>query len=159
MRRIKFFGLLVVLVSMLISGCSPKAVPATQSKTEEAATPKIAQSKEGWELEWDKLLAAAKKEGKVVVYSGLVSESHRVLSQTFKEKFGITAEFVAGTPSETARKVISERQGGIYLGDVHLGGTVIVLVMIAPTGAFDSLDEALILPEVKDPKAWMDRGR
>lgn len=131
------------------------SAPPAQTTSDSDSGQKAA-GKQAWDLEWDKMVAAAKKENKVVIYASSIElEAINSVSKAFKEKFGITPEFVIGTPSETARKIIAERQAGLYMPDVHIGGTVMVFTMLAPAGSFQRMDEALILPEVKGPQFWL----
>lgn len=157
-RQILIISLFLII--LIVVACSAKTT--TSSFTTPAQTPPESDTgqkvsgKPAWELEWDKTVSAAKKEGKVVIYASSIEvEALNSVSKTFKEKFGITPEFVIGTPSETARKILTERQAGLYQPDVHIGGTVMVFTMLAPAGAFNRMDEALTLPEVKDPKFWL----
>ncbi|MFH1122218.1 MAG: hypothetical protein V1758_01005 [Pseudomonadota bacterium] len=112
----------------------------------------------GWEADWEKSLAAAKKEGKVNIY-GVVSNSVRTsLSKSFAQKYGIQLEFVIGRGSELVEKVSSERRAGIFLADLYLGGATTPTTTFKPKGFLDPLKPLLILPEVTDPKVWYGGG-
>ena len=109
-----------------------------------------------WESEWAKIVAAGKQEGKVVLYGGY-NPIYRDYSRTFEKKFpGIKVEFVPGGGSQHAVRILAERRAGKYLADVVMGGAT--TFQNYPDGTFDPLLPHLILPEVKDPSAWLGGG-
>src|SRR5688572_22604323 len=71
---------------------------------------------------WDKLVAEAKKEGKVVIIAPPDPEVRQNIPKAFKEKYGITVEYLGGRSSDTAARLRSERQAGVYTVDVALSG-------------------------------------
>lgn len=153
-------NLLWVLMPLLLvygvacaSGATPTPAtggqPAVKS-TSPAAAPSVA----AWEAEWNKTLAAAKTEGTVVIYSIQNSATRETLRKTFKDKYGIDLEFVAGTGTELVARASSERKAGLYLADVVMGGPSSSLGF-KDLGALDPMEASFILPEVKDPKAWL----
>ncbi len=106
--------------------------------------------------EWDKLIAAAKKEGTVNLYATAIQPAIGPLSAAFKAKYGIKLEFVGGRPAEIATKLHTERRAGLYLADVgHLGETTSTMD-VKPTGATQPLTNLLIAPEVKNPRNWLN---
>jgi len=69
--------------------------------------------------EWNKVIAAAKSEGKVVFYSGLVgSPSTAAIARAFEKKYGITAEFLDLRISEIRERMRAEQIAGRVIGDV-----------------------------------------
>jgi hypothetical protein len=76
----------------------------------------------GWQQTWEETLAAAKKEGKVTVSGPPSQELRRALPAAFKERFGITLEYLGGRSSETATKLRVERQAGVHTVDVMIAG-------------------------------------
>jgi ABC-type Fe3+ transport system substrate-binding protein len=117
-----------------------------------AYSPAIVAS-ESWEQEWDRVKMEAKKEGTVVM-AGNVGPQLRVLREAIKDKFEITPEFITGRGSEVVAKMIREQDAGLYLIDVIFSTTNSVINRLKPQGRVDRIDTGLILPEVKDPKAW-----
>lgn len=147
----------LALVLLLFVSCAPAAPAAPAAAPQQpgvspapAAVPAVAP----WQKEWDKVMEAAKKEGKVVVYSTGGSETRAVLSKGLKEKFGLTAEFVTAPGSAMAEKILTERRAGLYMADIYIGGGTTVVNQLRPAGVFDSFEPALILPEVTNPKLW-----
>ena len=69
--------------------------------------------------EWAKLTAAAKTEGKLVFYSGLVgSPSTATIARAFEKKYGITADFLDLRISEIRERMRAEQVAGRVIGDV-----------------------------------------
>ncbi len=138
MKRIRFFLMTMLLfVFCLAPGKGMAAAP-------EAA----------WKQEWDKHVAAAVKEGSLLVYTPLTSDTTRPLAEAFKKKFGIEVNYVIGRGPEVSEKLFTERNAGLYLGDVIIQGTNIQNLIFKPRGVLQVMDSALILPEVTDPRNW-----
>lgn len=116
------------------------------------------QAKPDWKARWEKVLADAKKEGKVVVFGPPGDLIREAITQGFRKAFPeIAIEFSSGRSGEQATKLKAERDGGIYSVDVFLGGTTTANTQVKPIGALDPVEPALILPEVTDLKYWRDR--
>jgi iron(III) transport system substrate-binding protein len=86
--------------------------------------------------EWDQVIADAKKEGKVVLYTGHVGVSfHGDVAKLFEQRYGIKVEILEARASELRERIRSEQAAGRYLADVsHNGSTTTVLQM--RTGTF-----------------------
>ena len=70
--------------------------------------------------EWDKVIEAAKKEGKVVVYSGYVSpDTHNAINAEFRKKYGISVDVLTARGGELRERVRMEQQTGRFLADVY----------------------------------------
>lgn len=156
MRRVL---LVLALILVVVVGCAPKATPAPQAAAPsssqaatEVASPKA--SLEPWQVEWEKVVDAAKKEGSVVVYSTAGAETRAVLMRAFKEKYGISAEVITAKGAEVSQKLFSERRAGLYMADIYTGGSTTIVNELKPGGVLDPLEPVLILPEVTDTKLW-----
>ncbi len=112
--------------------------------------------KPAWQQEWDRTVAAAKQEGRLVVAITGGPELRQLFSQGMKEKFGITLEFVTGKGAELAEKIGAERRAGLFLEDVYVGGGTTLISVLKPSGALAALRPLLLLPEVLDDKAYFD---
>jgi len=111
----------------------------------------------GREKEWTEVVAAARKEGKVVVVTS-PDPVMREIAAKFKERFGIAVEHVAGRSSEIAGRLRSERQAGVYTVDVFMGGIQTVATILYREKMLDPIKPAILLPEVADPAKWK-KGR
>jgi len=104
--------------------------------------------------DWEKLVQAAQKEGKLFLAGPTGDKRRRALTETFEKKFNIQVEYLGtGGPSLPPRVKV-ERRVGKYLWDVFIAGTTTLLRGIKPEGILASIEPALVLPEVKDPKNW-----
>jgi ABC-type Fe3+ transport system substrate-binding protein len=103
---------------------------------------------------WDELVAAAKKEGKVVVLGPASTELRQAMPAAFKARFGITMEYLGGRTPDQIAKLRAERQAGIYTADAVLSGIDSFSGVFYPEKLLDPLRSALILPEVVDGSKW-----
>ncbi|MDB5569283.1 MAG: Iron(III) transport system substrate-binding protein [Hyphomicrobiales bacterium] len=69
--------------------------------------------------DWDQVVAAAKKEGKVVVYSAYVSpNTHKAIGDAFEKAYGIKVEYLMARGTEIRERTRVEHSAGRFLGDV-----------------------------------------
>lgn len=118
--------------------------------------PGPAGAQSGWQKEWDRVVAAAKKEGQLTVMGPAGAEIRRALSEPVQKKYGISVEYLSGRASDFGPRILTERRAGRYLWDIVLGGTTTILESLVPAGAADPIKPALILPEVTDTKYWRE---
>jgi iron(III) transport system substrate-binding protein len=118
-----------------------------------AAPSAMAQSAD-WQKEWDETLAAAKKEGKVVVVGSPDPVMRNEIIPKFTQRFGIQVEYIAGSASQIAGRVATERSSGMYSVDVYLAGAGTTVRTLYPDKMLDPLKPLLIHPEVTDGKNW-----
>src|ERR1051325_920007 len=111
----------------------------------------------GSEKEWNDTIAAARKEGRVVIATS-PDPAMREIAAKFKARFGITLEHLAGSSNQLAARLETERQAGINSVDVFLGGIQTVANALYAEKMLDPLKPQLILPEVVDGKKWK-RGK
>jgi len=88
-------GLVLLVGVAILSACSSAEKAVTPAPTAGARAP--------WEEEWQRVLAAAKQEGKVAVVGPAGAEARKALSEPFEKKYGISVEFIDGD-----RAVLSE---------------------------------------------------
>ncbi len=114
-------------------------------------TPSLAM--ENWKQAWERTLADAKKEGKLVVLNSFGGEGRNAIAKAFKKKYGIDMEFVTGRTGEIDTKMSTERRAGLYLEDVYMAGTG-SLWSCRKLGFLAPLKPVIMLPEALDRKAW-----
>lgn len=71
---------------------------------------------------WNDILAASKKEAKVVVAGSPDPVMRNEIIPKFRSRFGISVELIAGRSSDIGARIRTERQAGIYSLDVFLSG-------------------------------------
>ncbi len=87
--------------------------------------------------EWNKVVEAAKKEGKLQFYtSGVGSPYHKEVGKLFEKKYGIRFESLEARASELRERIRTEQTAGRFLGDVHHNGGTITWLMMTKDGAF-----------------------
>jgi ABC-type Fe3+ transport system substrate-binding protein len=106
-----------------------------------------------WQTEWEKTLAAARKEGTVVVGIPASSELRKAIDARFREKFGIALELFPSRGPENVTRILNEYNAGVRYFDVFISGGATPLSLVA-AGAADDFQSYVILPEVKEPKNW-----
>jgi iron(III) transport system substrate-binding protein len=112
-----------------------------------------ASAEEAWQADWDKTVAAAKKEGKLSLYMRGYDAVLRDFSRKYPE---IKPVAVTGEGAALGQRILTERRAEKYLADLYVGGPYTVAGMLQPAGAVDPIADKLVLPEVLDPSAWID---
>ncbi len=115
--------------------------------------PGLAQTK-GSDKEWQDILNAAKKEGKVVVAGSPDPVMRNEVIPKFTARYGIPIEFIAGRSSQIVSRVQTERSAGIFNVDVYLSGPDTTANTLYGEKLIDPLKPLLILPEVVDGGKW-----
>jgi ABC-type Fe3+ transport system substrate-binding protein len=107
-----------------------------------------------WEAQWEKTVAAAKKEGELSVYLNAPAQVRPALTKAFEDKFGIKIVAVVGTGPELSARIVSEYSAGLHAVDVSFQGCSTLIRLIGTRGFLAPIEPLLVLPEVKDPKVW-----
>lgn len=160
------FLLSTLLLAALLAACAPGKVPEAQSaappapataapKAAPASVPQAAPVRPAWQEEWDQVVAAAKREGSPVLYTGMGGQQRQIVAAGFLARWGIRVEAVTGSSSSLAPKIIAEQRAGIYSGDLTLMGSTSYAQL---PGLLEPLDSVLILPDLTQPevmkKTW-----
>src|SRR5262252_5009303 len=106
-----------------------------------------------WQLEWQKTIEGAKREGQLSLYGGQEITHPDILAAFNKEFPFIKVITVAGRGGDLMARITAERRADKYLADVMASG---------PNGprmlylgkALDPIAPAFILPEVTDTSKW-----
>ncbi len=108
---------------------------------------------------WDETLAAAQKEGQlVVVLGGGASRRYRPVFQFFEDKFGVRTVISTGGGRKQADRLLAERGAGKYKVDIFMVGPTTGNTRLIPNGAADPIKPLLFLPDVVDQSLWY-KGR
>jgi len=119
-----------------------------------AAVSRAATAPSGWEMEWNRIVEAAKKEGTLNLAGPRGDETRRALTETFTKKYGVQVEYFGTAGPDLPPRVMTERRANVYYWDVIIAGTTSLLKALRPAGVLEPIEPVLILPEVKDPKYW-----
>jgi ABC-type Fe3+ transport system substrate-binding protein len=111
---------------------------------------------DGSRADWEAIVAAAKKEGKVVVYGVPGVDVEKLFKEHFEVAFpGIKVESVADR--EATERIVAERRAGKSIADVYLGSASSSdFASLRAQGIFQPVRPFLALPEVLDESKWFD---
>lgn len=123
-------------------------------------------ARSGFAGEWEKVVEAAKKEGKIVASIPASAKLRKEMEKVFEQRFtGIDLEPVPGRGSKSIRRISDEYKAGVRYFDVHVGGSSSMFSGLIKPGIVDPIESYMILKEVKDPKNWwgghiyIDKGK
>ncbi|MEK7216439.1 MAG: extracellular solute-binding protein [Chloroflexota bacterium] len=135
------------------AACAPAAAPTVPA----AAPPAAALAgKPAWEEEWDRVVKAAKQEGKLVLVT-TVGTGFRAAVEAFQSAFpGITVEHTSLNASAFVPRLTQEREAGIYSFDAMTSTWAIVPRVMAEKKALLPIKSVLFRGDVLDDKVWQD---
>jgi len=111
----------------------------------------------GWQAEWEKTVAAAKKEGEVRLWGDMEITHPDIIAAFAKEYPFIKAVTVTGRIGDLMPRIIAERRAGKYLADLYSGGLGgRAFFDFHRAGVLDPIKPALLLPEVVDESKWVN---
>jgi iron(III) transport system substrate-binding protein len=120
-----------------------------------AGTLFAAEAKPAWQANWEKTVAAAKKEGKLNFYVGRYG-SEPLLNEFRKEFPEIKLVIVNGTGNSLGSRIITETRAGHVVADLFSGGANTNYEVLYEGKVLDSIKSLLILPEVLDESKWYE---
>jgi iron(III) transport system substrate-binding protein len=105
--------------------------------------------------EWENILEAAKKEGKVVVSIPTSAALRKEFENGFQKAYpGIELELNAARGASNINKISEEQNAGVRTIDLHIGGTTSIITGLLAPNFLDPVMPSMLLPEVRDPKHW-----
>ncbi len=113
----------------------------------------FAAAAESWNVEWEKTLAAAKKEGEISFYG---SEGYEKIFEVFQKRYP-EIKVKSNTTrrgSEHGQAVMTERRAGQYLVDLFINGVVTPNTVFYKANILEPIRPQLLLPEVVDESKW-----
>src|SRR5262245_62716247 len=72
--------------------------------------------------EWQRVVAAAKKEGKVIIGAPPGSDFRNEVQTTLKKRFDLDSEFIQAPGPSLMSKIVAEKQAGVVSVDAFLIG-------------------------------------
>ncbi len=133
----------------VLQACTPANGPKS------AAADTAASSQGEAPAGWEQTVAAARREGKVVV-SGPTRELWRKVLTSFEQDYpGIQVEYVGANSRDFWPRIFRERELGQYLWDLRVGGPDPEVYEAKDRGALDPVRPLLWLPEVVDAGKWL----
>ena len=132
MKGRKLYLVLLAALLVILGACAPKPsatpqppvvtpapAPAT-SKAPATAPPQVSS-------EWEKIVAEAKKEGQVTLYSfGFTGDIGSAVAQGFRNAYGIKVDIVTGIGTVLMERIRSENRAGKFIADTYDTSAVFV---------------------------------
>jgi iron(III) transport system substrate-binding protein len=144
------------LLITAVAGIALLASALGHDESAQAQTPttKSTPAKAAWQIEWEKTLAAARKEGdlKVDLSAGSFAQYRPVIEQ-FGKKFGIRTVISRGEVD----RLLAERSAGRYDVDIGFYARSQAVTRFIPARAFDPMASVFFLPGVVDTSLWWGR--
>ena len=103
--------------------------------------------------DWQQLVAAAKKERKIVIGAPPGSDFKNEVQAVLKKRFDLDSEFIQAPGPSLMSKIVAEKKAGTTTVDAFLIGPCTGNALLK-TDLFEPLAPAMILPEVKDAAKW-----
>jgi iron(III) transport system substrate-binding protein len=105
--------------------------------------------------EWDAVVAAAKREGSVVLNGPPTADARDALTEGFQQKYPeISVEYDGQQGSAVPPKLLAEREAGLYRVDLIINGSTSQLDLIK-AGAMAPIRPFLGGPETRDESVWL----
>lgn len=106
------------------------------------------------QTDWEKIVQAGRKEGKVVASIPPSAELRKLIELSFPKRYGIGVELVPARGGNMIRRMVDEARAGVHYFDIHIGGTESAVTGLLPEHILEPVEPFFILPTVKDPKQW-----
>jgi len=113
-----------------------------------------AQTGQAQPAEWEKIVEAGRKEGKIVASIPPSAELRKLMEIAFPKRYGIGVEFVPARGGAVIQRMIDESKAGVRYFDMHIGGTESIISGLLPANVLEPVEPLFTLAEVKDPKNW-----
>ena len=147
-----WIGMLITVGALVLAACGgddPTATPVSPAATPTPSGP----TQTAGEIEWERVVAAAQGEGKLVAATFTDPELEILLKQ-FSQEFGIEVEQVPGRPSRQAGQILTEQQAGAYNFDILWHPVTNITITLAPNDGLEPILPFLVLDEIKDDNTW-----
>lgn len=150
-------GFYVAILSLLVAlvACAPKPAPVALTPTPQPTAaipgPSTAPSLSQEDLAWAKTVDAAKKEGRLVVYTfAFTGDTGINIAKAFKEKYGITVDFIAGRSPAIVERLRTEYRANQIVADLAEGAGA-RMMLLKEWGFTSSMKD---LPVLRQKDVW-----
>ncbi|MBI4286990.1 MAG: extracellular solute-binding protein [Chloroflexi bacterium] len=153
--KLKLWLLVMVGVLLVTAGCTPTSPapdPLAPAATPVTLVPASNLPPTSQDAAWQKLIEAARKEGKLVMYSfSFTGDVGVQLAAAFKQQYGISMEIVTGPGAQMIERIKVEQRTGQVLADVMEGSNT-----NASLAQQDGLSENYgELPVLREKDVWL----
>ena len=109
---------------------------------------------------WDEIVAAARREGTVVIYGPRQLGFRPILDKAFNKtypKIKLVGNYSMGRAK--THRILAERRANYFIPDILIGGPSSALTDLKLASALAPIHPNLLLPEVLDESAWLGKRR
>ena len=104
---------------------------------------------------WEKIVAAARKEGRVVVFGPAGADVRDAYTLGFQKQYpAIEVDFSGMQGAQVAPKLVAELNAKQYRTDLIIAGTTTALEALVPVNALVPVQPFLVGPESRDLSKW-----
>jgi iron(III) transport system substrate-binding protein len=104
---------------------------------------------------WNKTVAAAKQEGRVVIMGPAGTDVRDAFTQGFQKKYPeIQVDFNGMAGAQVAPKLLNELSANVYRTDLVIAGTITAIESLIPASAVVPVQPFLAGPESQDLTKW-----
>lgn len=156
----RFSGALagLMLLALPVLACAPKTAPAPAPSPQSSAiqpgpAPVASAPISPEDAGWAKIVEAAKKEGRVTIYSfNFTGELGLMLQRAFKQRYGIQLDIITGRGAEFLERLKTEKRVGQLAADTTEGSAIHVKNM-----KLEGLTAGVAsdLPTLKEKGIWV----
>jgi iron(III) transport system substrate-binding protein len=141
---------LCAAVALLGTGCSA-AAPAAQPTTAPQAAAKPAAADD-----WQRVVAAARQEGKLVLSTHAGAGYEKYVEQVKKALPELQVQATTIKASDFIARIVVEQQNGQFLWDVHMGPVSNVYTVLTPANGVEPIMPFLdaLQGDIKDDSKW-----
>ncbi|MBI4287825.1 MAG: extracellular solute-binding protein [Chloroflexi bacterium] len=154
-KQLSLVRLSVLISVLLLLGCAPEppSIPpsAPLAATPRAAAPKPTATVSPADAAWEKVVAEARKQGRLTVYSfNFVGDMGLAVARSFRNRYGIDVDIVSGRGAEFIERLKTEQRMGAMQADV-VEGSNIHLRNMKLSGITESVAR---LPRLSEKDVW-----
>jgi iron(III) transport system substrate-binding protein len=110
-----------------------------------------------WKSDWEQVVSAAEKEGEITIYGqgrAGVGKGIQAFSQAYPK---IRLNFIEGSGSDLAKKIMAEKRAGKHLVDLSVGGGGTMVLVYHKAKLLQPIPSLLLLPDVRDESKWWSK--
>lgn len=148
---VSWLAAITLAFGVLLSACAPQAAPAPAAPAAPRTAPAPAPAPAAQASEWDKVVAAAAKEGTVTLYNVLGASWAPALKDAMT-KYGIKVELISGNGAALELKVETEQRAKAVTADIFISGWTNNLNLLKKSYA-EPVNRTLV-PELTPTDVW-----
>lgn len=124
--RYKLLMVVLLLTSGIAAACTPRSAPVSSppAATPPPVAPPAVPAVSVEETAWDKVLKAARREGRLTIYATQFTQQMDVpVDKAFNQKYGIAVDILGGRGADWVERLKTEKRIGQMVGDIVQGSS------------------------------------